>query len=74
MEQNDEGNVRVERLVRRDLGFEECPNCGGHDLEVTSEWDAPVVADGDRVVCRECKTEGSISLDSETDPYVNWDV
>ena len=73
MAQDNEGGVRVEHEVGRDLGFDECPNCGGHDLALTTDQDDGLVGDGDAVVCRECGTKGSVSLDAETDPYVNWD-
>lgn len=60
--------------MKRDLKFDECPECGGHNLE--TETDAPegMVDDGDPVRCRECNSDGSITCDSETGPYVNWNV
>lgn len=63
------GHVSVER----DLGSDECPNCGGHDLKLITYQNDGLVGDGDSVVCRECGTEGFVSFDIETEPYVNWD-
>lgn len=58
--------------MKRDLGFDECPECGGHDLETETEAPEGQVQDGDLVRCRECGQGGNVSCDSETEPYINW--
>ena len=58
--------------MKRNLGFDECPECGGHDLETETKAPEGQAMDGDSVRCRECGQTGTVSCDSETDPYINW--
>lgn len=57
----------------RDLGLEECPECGEQNLEILTTAPKGEVIDGDPVRCRTCGQTGTISCDSETPPYIHWD-